>query len=55
MKNRVPEIAPGLGIIGFGVRLGLERTVRNARALLLATVAYLPAVFCVMVWDRHPL
>jgi heme o synthase len=48
-------IASGLGIVSFGARLGLERTVRNARALLLATVAYLPALLCVMVWDRRVL
>lgn len=46
-------IAAGLGIVSFGARLGIERTVRNARALLLATVAYLPALLCVMVWDRR--
>lgn len=45
-------VAAGLGIVTFGVRLALVRTVRNARALLLATVAYLPALLCVMVLDR---
>jgi protoheme IX farnesyltransferase len=46
-------IAGGLGIVSFGARLGRERTLRNARALLLATVLYLPALLCVMVWDRR--
>ena len=46
-------IAGGLAILSFGARLGRERTVRNARALLLATVLYLPALLCVMVWDRR--
>ena len=55
MPYAAVAIAAGLGIVSFGARLGLERSVRNARALLLATVAYLPAVLCVMVWDRRPL
>ena len=46
-------IAGGLGIVSFGARLGLERTTRNARAVLLATVAYLPALLCVMMLDRR--
>jgi protoheme IX farnesyltransferase len=45
--------AAGLGVLYFGARLGRERTLASARALLLATVFYLPAVLCVMVWDRR--
>jgi heme o synthase len=46
-------IAAGLGVLWFGARLGRERTVPRARALLLATVVYLPALLCVMVLDRR--
>ena len=48
-------IAAGLGVLYFGVRLGRERTLRRAHALLLATVFYLPALLCVMVLDRRVL
>jgi protoheme IX farnesyltransferase len=48
-------IAGGLGVLYFGARLGRERTLPRARALLLATVIYLPAVLCVMVVDRRVL
>ena len=48
-------IAAGLGVVYFGARLGRERTLPRARALLLATVIYLPAVLCVMVVDRRVL
>lgn len=46
-------IAAGLGLLYFGARLGLERTLPRAHALLLATVFYLPALLGVMVLDRH--
>jgi heme o synthase len=46
-------IAAGLGVLYFGARLGRERTSSRARALLLATVFYLPALLCVMVLDRR--
>jgi protoheme IX farnesyltransferase len=46
-------IAAGLGVLYFGARLGRERTLPRARALLLATVFYLPALLCVMVLDRR--
>jgi protoheme IX farnesyltransferase len=48
-------IAAGLGVLYFGARLGRERTLAHARALLLATVFYLPALLCMMVLDRHVL
>jgi len=46
-------IAAGAGVIFFGARLGRERTLPRARALLLATVFYLPALLGVMVLDRR--
>jgi len=48
-------IAAGLGLLYFGARLGRDRTLPRAHALLLATVFYLPALLCVMVLDRHVL
>ena len=48
-------IAGGLGVLYFGARMGRERTSTRARALLLATVFYLPALLCVMVLDRRTL
>jgi protoheme IX farnesyltransferase len=48
-------IAGGLGVLYFAARLGRERTLSRARALLLATVFYLPALLGVMVLDRRVL
>ena len=48
-------IAGGLGMLYFGARLGRERTLAHAHALLLATVFYLPALLVVMVLDRRVL
>ena len=48
-------IAAGLGMLYFGARLGRERTLARAHALLLATVFYLPALLGVMVLDRRVL
>src|SRR5579862_6787948 len=48
-------IAAGFVLLYFGARLGRERTLRRAHALLLATVFYLPALLCVMVLDRRVL
>jgi protoheme IX farnesyltransferase len=48
-------IAAGLGVLYFGMRLGRERTLPRAHALLLATVFYLPALLCVMLLDRRVL
>jgi protoheme IX farnesyltransferase len=46
-------ITAGLGVVYFGARLGRERTLPRARALLLATVFYLPILLGVMVLDRR--
>jgi heme o synthase len=46
-------IPAGVGLLYFGVRLARERTSPRARALLLATVFYLPALLCVMMLDRR--
>jgi heme o synthase len=46
-------ITAGLGVLYFGARLRRERTLPSARALLLATVFYLPVLLCVMVLDRR--
>ena len=43
------------GVLYFGARLGRERTLRRAHALLLATVFYLPVLLGVMVLDRRVL
>ena len=48
-------IVAGLGLLCFGARLGRERTLPRAHALLLATVFYLPALLGVMVLDRRVL
>lgn len=48
-------IAAGLGMLYCGARLGREKTLARAHALLLATVFYLPALLGVMVLDRRPL
>jgi protoheme IX farnesyltransferase len=48
-------IAAGLGLLYFGVRLGREKSVARAHAVLLASVFYLPALLAVMVLDRRPL
>jgi protoheme IX farnesyltransferase len=45
----------GLGVLYLGARLGRERTSPRARALLLATVFYLPVLLSVMVLDRRVL
>ena len=48
-------VVGGLGLLYFGARVAHERTSPRARALLTATVLYLPALLCVMVLDRRPL
>ncbi|MBV9770529.1 MAG: protoheme IX farnesyltransferase [Bryobacterales bacterium] len=48
-------IVAGLGVLYFGARMGRDRTLPRARALLLATVFYLPTLLCVMVLDRRVL
>ena len=47
------SIAAGLGLLYFGVRLGREKSVARAHAVLLASVFYLPALLAVMVLDRR--
>jgi heme o synthase len=46
-------IAAGTVLVGYGVRLGRERTLLAARHVLLASVLYLPVLLGVMVLDRH--
>lgn len=46
-------IAGGFAVVYFGARLGRERSLLRARALLLATVFYLPVLLGVMVLDRR--
>jgi protoheme IX farnesyltransferase len=46
-------MAAGLGLLYFGARLGRERTLARAHALLLASVVYLPILLAAMVMDRH--
>jgi len=46
-------IAAGFGFLYFGVRLGREKSVARAHAVLLASVVYLPALLTVMVLDRR--
>ncbi len=46
-------IAAGIGLLYFGARLGRERTLARAHALLLASVIYLPALLAIMVIDRR--
>jgi protoheme IX farnesyltransferase len=48
-------IAAGFGLLYFGARLGREKTSTRARAVLLASVLYLPALLAIMVLDRRPL
>jgi hypothetical protein len=43
----------GFGLLHFGARLGRERSLARARALLVASVLYLPALLGVMVLDRR--
>jgi protoheme IX farnesyltransferase len=46
-------ISAGLGLLYFGVRLGREKSIARAHAVLLASVVYLPALLTVMVLDRR--
>ena len=47
-------ITAGIVLLYFGARLGRERTLSRAHALLLATVFYLPVLLGIMVLDRKP-
>jgi protoheme IX farnesyltransferase len=51
----VAAMATGIGLLYFGARLGRERTVARAHAVLLASVFYLPTLLTVMVLDRRVL
>lgn len=55
MVYAAAAIGGGLGVLYYSVRMGRERTALRARALLLATVLYLPALLGVMVLDRRVL
>src|SRR5215467_7634203 len=48
-------ITAGLGFFYFGMRLGRQRTLPCAHAVLLASVVYLPTLLAVMVMDRRVL
>jgi protoheme IX farnesyltransferase len=45
--------ALGSGLLAFAVRLAVVRSVAAARALFLASVAYLPALFLLLLVDRR--
>lgn len=42
----------GLWFLYFGVRVALERTMRRARSVLVASVLYLPLIYGLMLIDR---
>jgi protoheme IX farnesyltransferase len=46
-------VALGTGLLVFAVRLAVVRSVAAARALFLASVAYLPALFLLLLVDRR--
>ena len=47
------DVVAGLGMLYFGVQLARKRTIAGARAVLLASVSYLPALLAVMLLDRR--
>jgi protoheme IX farnesyltransferase len=47
----IGAIAMGLLFLYSGVRVSLDRTKARARNVLLASVLYLPVVYCLMVLD----
>lgn len=47
----VGAIALGLLFLYAGIRVSLDRTKLRARRVLLASVLYLPALYCLMVFD----
>jgi heme o synthase len=51
MVYMVGAIAMGLVFFYAGVRVSLDRTKARARRVLLASVVYLPVVYCLMVLD----
>ena len=46
-------VVAGLGMLYFGVQLARKRTIAGARAVLLASVSYLPALLAVILLDRR--
>ncbi|MBM3214795.1 protoheme IX farnesyltransferase [Candidatus Poribacteria bacterium] len=50
----VGALVLGAAFLGVGVRLAVRRTVPEARRLLLASVAYLPLLFGLLMLDRVP-
>ena len=45
-------LALGLGFLYYGLRIRTDRTRQQARRVLLASVAYLPLLFTLMLFDR---
>ena len=46
-------VMAGFGMLYFGAQLARKRTIAGARAVLLASVSYLPAILAVMLLDRR--
>ena len=46
-------VMAGFGMLYFGAQLARKRTIAGARAVLLASVSYLPAMLAVMLLDRR--
>jgi protoheme IX farnesyltransferase len=42
----------GAGFLHYGLRVARELTIRRARGVLLASVFYLPILYCLMLVDR---
>jgi protoheme IX farnesyltransferase len=42
----------GMGFLFFGVRMARQRTTKRARQLVLASVAYLPLLYIILLWNR---
>ncbi len=42
----------GIGFLHYGLRVARERTTQRARGVLLASVFYLPILYCLMLVDR---
>ena len=59
--SRNPGAAPriqtamilGLALIAVSVRAAVERSLPAARRLFLASLVYLPSLFCLLVLDRR--
>ena len=55
MSGRIYAIGAlvlGLWFLYSGVRVALERTLVRARGVLIASVLYLPLIYCLMLLDR---